>query len=152
MFKSKEVKRITAVFLVLSLFISVIGISAVEETEINAVDKISSHLLEEMQKSDENDKIPVSVWMTDIDQEAADTIVEEQTGLTRDNLEVIKDHLSDELALKMMGLSDTDITEMRERTEDYSHSQTTEDNVDDENEDIVRQRVNCHFRDIERRN
>lgn len=58
--------------------------------------KIQPYLLEKMQSTD--DKIPVWLWIEDIDQGEVEQEVYERTGLTEANLSVISEPLSEDLA------------------------------------------------------
>ncbi|MCL1903926.1 MAG: hypothetical protein FWF94_05875 [Oscillospiraceae bacterium] len=84
-----------------------------EVIEISPEDKIDPALQEIMENSKATEKIPVSIWLTDIDQEAVDRTVERKTGLTRDNLEVVKENISDDLALEIMSLSEDSVIDKK---------------------------------------
>jgi predicted PurR-regulated permease PerM len=121
----KEVKRILGICLVLFMFLSMIGTSfaivslefiQTKVIELKPDEKLSSDLLEKMQKSKSNEKISVSIWLTDINQEAIEGTVAKRTGLTRNNLEVIQDYMSDELALRVMTLSDENVVDKKLKT------------------------------------
>jgi len=60
-----------------------------------------------MAKAASDEKIPVYIWTLDIDQTAVDTEVESRTGLTRDNLAVIDEEMSEELAIRLAALENT---------------------------------------------
>ena len=59
-------KKLLSICLVVSLLLTTV--EAVEFREINTNDKINLELLEIMQNSDKDEKIPVSIWIVDIDQ------------------------------------------------------------------------------------
>lgn len=68
--------------------------------------KIQPYLLEKMQDTD--DKIPVWLWMEDIDQGEVEQEVYERTGLTEANLSVISEPFSEELAASVAELPEAD--------------------------------------------
>ena len=78
MFKRKKF-RVLSLLLVVALFLSTLGMSTAEEkAKTRPEDKINPALMELMQKSEAGEKIPVSMWLTDIDQEAVDKTVKRE--------------------------------------------------------------------------
>lgn len=63
--------------------------AADNESSVSSIsweNKISEALRAALNEAEDNDKIPVSLWYHDIDQEAVDTAVLNQTGLTRETI------------------------------------------------------------------
>ena len=69
-------------------------------------DKIQPYLLEKMQAGEE--RLPIWLWMEDIDEAAAEQTVYARTGLREANLSVIDEPLSDQLAERVAGMSEAD--------------------------------------------
>jgi hypothetical protein len=112
----KEVKRILSACLVFIMFISMFSTNAMVTSEFRSAErcagnKINSRLLEIMDTSDRGDKIPVAIWLTDIDQEAVEQQTERTIGFTADDVMVINEDLSDELSTRMMNLLNDDVVD-----------------------------------------
>lgn len=58
--------------------------------------------------ADGAETVEVYVWLNDIDQKQVDAIVEQKTGLRADNLAVIDENISDELAARIVSEADND--------------------------------------------
>lgn len=108
--KHMLLKIFAVVFSVLILTNSIIAYGLERETDDVAKysweSKIQPYLLEKMQDTDE--KIPVWLWMEDIDQEEAEQEVYERTGLNEANLSVIAEPLPVDLAESVAELSEAD--------------------------------------------
>jgi hypothetical protein len=121
----RSVFRSMSMVVVLSLFLSMVtsGIADVAR----AVEKICPELLIIMQEADSDEKIAVSMWLMDIDQEAVERQTEREIGFTVDDLDVIQEDLPEDLALKLMSLSeessiviDEDVVqEIQQEIDDY---------------------------------
>ena len=103
MFK-KKIKSMISVCLVLSLFLNVIGAEQIEKplindkeifAEIYPEDKITPQLTEVMQKSTKNEKVPVSIWLQDIDQESIDDDFKDDSVIVVLNRDVSRDNERD---------------------------------------------------------
>ena len=66
--------------------------------------KVDTYILENMQKLD--DTIPVWLWMEDIDHDTVAEKVYENTGLRENNLDVINEPVSDQLAMGIATIED----------------------------------------------
>lgn len=64
------------------------------ETNDKKPDKIDDLLWESMEKADDDDLLPVSMWISDIDFEEVEKKVEAETGLSRDIIEQKSDALT----------------------------------------------------------
>ena len=95
--KVRHLKKLMSILLVFILMNSLVITNANAEQDnsletadkiqsISWEDKIAENLWEQMKSSDEDDKISVWIWFSDIDQEKVDKQVEKSTGLTEDNL------------------------------------------------------------------
>ena len=82
-------------------------------------DKIQPYLLEVMEK--ETGKIPVWLWMEDIDHEEAEQEVFARTGLNEANLSVISEPLSQELAEDIAKLPEASSQKRDEVREEFRH-------------------------------
>lgn len=69
-------------------------------------DKIQPYLLEKMQAGEE--RLPIWLWMENIDEAAAEQTVYARTGLREANLSVIDEPLSDQLAERVAAMSEAD--------------------------------------------
>jgi len=111
MSKKKGLLRIISVCLALSLSV-VVGSGAIEKSQkIAPEDKIDSALMETMQKSEADEKIPVYIWTQDIDQAEVEKQTERSVGFTEADLDVVKETVSDDLALRIMSLSNEDVVD-----------------------------------------
>lgn len=101
-------KRFISILLVFILMASLVPISAnagnidslemsEEVQSISWEDKIDEHLWDKMEYSDNDDKISVWIWFSDIDQKEVDKQVEKSTGLTTDNLAITYNSVPDDL-------------------------------------------------------
>ncbi len=79
--------------------------------------KIQPYLLEKMQSTD--DKIPVWLWIEDIDQGEVEQEVYERTGLTEANLSVISEPLSEDLAESVAELPEADAATKAEVSSEF---------------------------------
>lgn len=68
-----------------------------EQNNKNWEEKISKISWEKIESAEQDDKIPVWIWFTDIDQQEIDKQVEKDTGLSVNNLAVSYESLSEEL-------------------------------------------------------
>jgi hypothetical protein len=93
--------------LALVLLVSSVGggteISSVSQICLES--KINSILISVMEKADPCERILVQIWKQDINQSAIEQQTEQTIGFTFNDLEVIKDEMSDELAVRFMVLS-----------------------------------------------
>ena len=102
--KKKNLIRTISMGLVLSLFLTMVASGAANI--VRAEEKISPALLEFMQDSKATDRIPVSMWLVDINQEEVEKLTEQEIGFTADDIEVISEDLPEDLALNVMSLSE----------------------------------------------
>lgn len=118
-FKKRNSFRIISVITVLSLFLS-IGANGIVDV-IRADSKICPDLLEIMQESRSNEKIPVSIWLTDIDQDEVERKVEQQIGFTVDDVVVIQEDIPEDLALRIVSLSEDLSVSINEKFTEETH-------------------------------
>ncbi len=97
----KKFKIMLSIFMVLVIIaVSVAPVFAVvapEDSVSNNLqwsEKINTMLLEKMEESADDEKIPVWVWMTDIDTDKLEKDIETQTGLTHQKIIEAKTELS----------------------------------------------------------
>lgn len=115
----KVIKRITSVVLTLILcfgFAATCMADTILSTQQAALSKIAPEIMQAFEAGDK--KVPVYIWLTDINQDSVEKEVEQKTGLTRDTLSVSTETISAELA--------TAIT--NESTKGFSEKTTTEFN------------------------
>lgn len=65
-------------------------------------DKVDPYILKIM---DEEDVLPVWIWMEDIDHDEVKKKVLKKTGLNENNLKVVNENISEELAIEISALS-----------------------------------------------
>ncbi|MFQ9985228.1 MAG: hypothetical protein ACLRVS_05190, partial [Lachnospiraceae bacterium] len=86
---------------------STIGkLSTIETTNLSTSweDKVDPYLLELIQIEQQNETIPVWLWMEDIDHEEVENMVYERTGLCESNLSVVDENLPEELASQIANI------------------------------------------------
>jgi hypothetical protein len=94
--KKRLYKSILCLFLAFVMLISTGGMLLADDSAVRA-DKICSELRVAMSAAERDELISVYIWIQDIDRNAIDVAVERQTGITRDNVEVISGDMSDSL-------------------------------------------------------
>ena len=72
-----------------------------------------------MEKTEDNEKIPVWLWMEDIDEDEVEKEVYARTALKEDNLLVVSEPISDELAAEIAGISEADSQTQKEVSEEF---------------------------------
>ena len=90
-----------------------------KEKEASWEDKIEPYLLEIMEKAKDNEKIPVWLWLEEIDDSIIEDEVYRRTGLKEDNLAVVSDTISDKLAIEISGMAEADSEEQKEISEEF---------------------------------
>lgn len=102
-------KKLFTLLFCLVYFFSVTAVQAAEISPSFIQDwerKIDTQLLETMKTT--NEKIPVWLWMEDIDQNQVKNIVYKNTGLKETNLSVISESISDELVASLTSYNELD--------------------------------------------
>ncbi|WP_197068266.1 S8 family peptidase [Candidatus Soleaferrea massiliensis] len=100
MIKWKYTKIGVSLLLIIALLstcLLVQGAGSVMGEDVNWRDKISEDLLQVMETAEEDEKIPVYVWTTDIDYDQVEREVEEETGLSRAALQEEYQPISDKI-------------------------------------------------------
>jgi hypothetical protein len=94
--KKKFGRNILCLILAFSLLFSSNALATVGET-LTWEDKLSPQLRLFMEVVEPTEKNSVYIWLQDIDQDSVDRTVEQQIGITRDNVEVISEDMSESL-------------------------------------------------------
>lgn len=87
------IKKIVSILLIISLtMFSFLGVHAQNSTddEKNLNLKIKASLAKLLEKATEAETISVYIWYEDVNQQEIDKVVEQKTGLTRENCKVLK--------------------------------------------------------------
>ncbi len=115
----KAIKRITSVVLSL-IFCFGFAATSVADTLLSTQQAALSKIAPEITQAFEDGakKVPVYIWLTDINQASVEKEVEQKTGLTRDTLSVNTETISAELAMAITS----------ESTRGFSEKTTTEFN------------------------
>lgn len=87
---------ILLIMTMLSSFL-ILPVSAATEAEAKALAKIDPVLLEKMETASPDEKIPVAIWYTDIDQEKVDKLTVDKVGYTQDDIALTYEMPSTEL-------------------------------------------------------
>ncbi len=97
--RTKMICSITSVLMaVLLIALSVSApIGALDTLTASNEDKIDSVLKEKMAEASENEKIPVAIWYSDVDQDNIDKITAQKVGFTQDDVAVAYEMPSTEL-------------------------------------------------------
>lgn len=98
-YAKKAISFMIALIMTASLFsINLDALSSAEEVQTGLwSQKISDDLWNEMDSSDEDDKISVWIWFSDIDQDEVEQRVKQETGLDYDEIDVDFQSVPDEL-------------------------------------------------------
>lgn len=75
----------------------ILPVSAATEADAKALAKIDSVLLEKMETSTPDEKIPVAIWYSDIDQEKVDKLTVDKVGYTQEEISLTYEMPSTEL-------------------------------------------------------
>lgn len=86
--KNKYSLSIIGILLILAMLCSFLAlpVSAAAEAEAAALAKIDPALLEKMETASPDEKIPVAIWYTDIDQDNVDKLTVDKVGFTQDDI------------------------------------------------------------------
>ncbi|MDO4419362.1 MAG: hypothetical protein Q4B92_03265 [Ruminococcus sp.] len=86
--KNKYSLSIIGILLILAMLYSFLAlpVSAAAEAEASALAKIDPALLEKMETASPDEKIPVAIWYTDIDQDNVDKLTANKVGYTQDDI------------------------------------------------------------------
>ncbi len=87
---------ILLIMTILSSFL-ILPVNAATEAEAKALAKIDPVLLEKMETASPDEKIPVAIWYTDIDQEKVDKLTVDKVGYTQDDIALTYEMPSTEL-------------------------------------------------------
>lgn len=87
---------ILLIMTMLSSFL-ILPVSAATEAEAKALAKIDPVLLEKMETASPDEKIPVAIWYTDIDQEKVDKLTVDKVGYTQNDIALTYEMPSTEL-------------------------------------------------------
>lgn len=116
--KNKYFSRITSVLLTVLITFSIftVNVSASNtNSEIESIanksiswkDKISDKVLDEIKSADKEEKFPVWIWFSDINQDEVDRKVKKDTGLTSDNISVNYEEVPEDLIKELNKVSDS---------------------------------------------
>ena len=88
--KKRYTLSIISILLISTILCSFWGlpVSAAAESEAMARAKIELTLLEKMESTSSNERIPVAIWYKDIDQTQVDSLTKEKVGFSQDNIAV----------------------------------------------------------------
>lgn len=100
-----KIRQIISAILALNLIFS-INLFAVAENEDSWKNKIDEEIYEKI--TDKDTKVPVYIWLTDVEHEEVIAETEETLGYGEEDLAVIDEDFSDELAISVSNLSETD--------------------------------------------
>ena len=97
--KKRYTLSIISILLISTILCSFWGlpVSAAAESEAMARAKIELTLLEKMESTSSNERIPVAIWYKDIDQTQVDSLTKEKVGFSQDNIAVTYEMPSTEL-------------------------------------------------------
>ena len=98
-------KKIIAVFMS-AVILSGMNLVSFAESENSWKNKIDEEIYEKI--TDTDTKVPVYIWLTDVDHEDVIADTEETLGYGEEDLAVIDENFSDELAFSVSSLSETD--------------------------------------------
>lgn len=79
----------------------ILPVSAAVEAEAKALSKIAPVLLKKMETASPDEKIPVAIWYTDIDQENVDKLTVDKVGRSQDDIALTYEMPSTELINKL---------------------------------------------------
>lgn len=97
-------KKIIAVFMS-AVILSGMNLVSFAESENSWKNKIDEEIYEKI--TDTDTKVPVYIWLTDVDHEDVIADTEETLGYGEEDLAVIDENFSDELAISVSSLSET---------------------------------------------
>lgn len=103
---------ILLIMTMLSSFL-ILPVSAATEAEAKALAKIDPVLLEKMETASPDEKIPVAIWYTDIDQEKVDKLTVDKVGYTQDDIALTYEMPSTELINNLKKGEEDAVSEMQ---------------------------------------
>ncbi len=109
-------KKIIAVFMS-AVILSGMNLVSFAESENSWKNKIDEEIYEKI--TDTDTKVPVYIWLTDVDHEDVIADTEETLGYGEEDLAVIDENFSDELAISVSSLSETDDETVSDELEKY---------------------------------
>ncbi len=113
--KFKNLLSIIGILLILAMISAflTLPVSATVDAEATGLAKIDPILLEKMETASPDEKIPVAIWYTDIDQNNVDALTVDKVGFTQDDIAITYEMPSTKLIADLEKGEDEAIDEMQ---------------------------------------
>lgn len=113
---SKSIKRIISLILSIILAFGV-NLIAIAENEKSWKNKIDEKIYEEVTGKDS--VVPVYIWLTDVDHDEVIQETENELGYGADDLDIVDEYISDELAVAIRNLSEKEDSSVKDELQKY---------------------------------